>query len=299
MARMDQSTQMGRPTPASPSLDALVPAAIARKAEDLGVAKTEMDAARLFALAVLAGAFISLGALFSTVVTAGGGTSPGISRLLGGVVFALGLVLVVVGGAELFTGNTLVIIAFASRRVRLARLLRNWAIVYLGNVVGAIATAILVVLSRRLEAGDGSVGLRALDIASAKTSLAIPDAFVSGILANTLVCLAVWMSMSARSVTDKVIAVVPPVSAFVAAGFEHSIANLYFVPVALFHRLLARATFWRTTSTTADDYRTITWPRFLVRNLVPVTLGNIVGGAVLVGLTYWFVYLRPSASHAS
>jgi formate transporter len=295
MIRMDhQPTSADTPIPVPASLDALVPAAIARKAEDVGVAKTEMQSAKLFVLAVLAGAFISLGALFSTVVTAGGGTSPGISRLLGGVVFSLGLVLIVIGGAELFTGNTLVVIAYASRRVRLARLLRNWAIVYLGNTVGALATAMLIVLSRRLESGDGSVGLRALDIGKAKTGLAIPDAFVSGILANSLVCLAVWMSMSARSVTDKLVAIVPPVSAFVAAGFEHSIANLYFVPVALFHRLLARTTFWRTTSTTADDYGAMTWTRFLARNLVPVTVGNIVGGAVLVGLTYWFVYLRPS-----
>lgn len=277
-------------------MDALVPAAIARKAEEIGVAKTEMEFAKLFVLAVLAGAFIALGAMFSTVVTAGGGLAPGISRLLGGTVFALGLVLVVVGGAELFTGNTLVVMAFASRRVRLVRLLRNWGIVYLGNLVGAVATALLVVLSRRLEAGDGTVGLRSLDIATTKTHLLFPDAFVSGILANTLVCLAVWMSMSARSVTDKVIAVVPPVAAFVAAGFEHSIANMYFVPVALFHRLLARASFWRTTSKTADDYASITWSRFVFRNLVPVTLGNIVGGAVLVGLTYWFVYGRRSAA---
>ncbi len=154
----------------------------------------------------------------------------------------------------------------------------------------------LVVLSRRLEAGDGSIGLRALDIATTKTELAIPDAFFSGILANALVCLAVWLSMSARSVTDKVMAVVPPVAAFVAVGFEHSIANMYFVPVALFHRLLAKAAFWETTSTTSDSYRSITWPRFLIRNLLPVTIGNIVGGALLVGLTYWFVYLRPSRS---
>ena len=193
---MDHSDQPGS-SPATPAnLDALVPAAIARKAEDIGVAKTEMEFGRLFVLAVLAGAFIAMGAMFSTVVTAGGGMSPGISRLLGGVVFALGLVLVVVGGAELFTGNTLVVMAFASRRVRLVRVLRNWGIVYLGNIVGAVATAALVVLSRRLEAGDGSVGLRALDIASAKSHLAVGDAFVSGILANTLVCLAVWMSMS-------------------------------------------------------------------------------------------------------
>lgn len=276
------------------NLDALVPAAIARKAEAVGVAKAEMELGRLFVLAVLAGAFISLGALFSTVVTAGGGSAPGVTRLLGGVVFALGLVLVVVAGAELFTGNTLVIIAFASRRVRLVRLLRNWAIVYLGNATGAIATAMLVVLSRRLEAGDGSIGVRALDIGVAKTSLSLPDAFVSGILANALVCLAVWLSMSARSVTDKVVAVVPPVAAFVAAGFEHSVANMYLVPVALFQRLLARPDFWETTSTSADHYESITWATFVSHNLVPVTIGNIVGGAVLVGLTYWFVYLRPS-----
>ena len=293
---MEQSDPPRPIASGSVDLDALVPAAIARKAEDIGVAKTEMPFAKLFVLAVLAGAFIALGAMFSTVVTAGGGMAPGIGRLLGGVVFALGLILVVVGGAELFTGNTLVVIAFASRRVRLVRLLRNWAIVYLGNVVGAVATAMLVVMSRRLEAGDGSVGLRALDIATAKTHLSTVEAFVSGILANTLVCLAVWLSMSARSVTDKVIAVVPPVGAFVAAGFEHSIANLYFVPVALLHRLLARAGFWRTTSTTADAYESITWSGFLGRNLIPVTLGNIVGGAVLVGLVYWFVYLRPTDS---
>ena len=277
-----------------PTLDALVPSAIARRAEDVGVVKAEMDFAKLFVLAVLAGAFISLGALFSTMVTSGGGTAPGVSRLLGGVVFALGLVLVVVGGAELFTGNTLVVMAFASRRVRFVRLLRNWGIVYIGNMVGAFATALLVVLSRRMEAGDGSVGIRALDIADAKTHLAIPAAFVSGILANCLVCLAVWLSLSARSVTDKVMAVVPPVAAFVAAGFEHSIANMDFVPVGLFQRLLAHSRFWETTRTDSGAYRGITWSRFVVQNLVPVTLGNIVGVALLVGLTYWFVYLRPT-----
>jgi len=290
---MEQANRSALPTD-GPAIDALVPAAIARRAEDVGVVKTEMKFAKLFVLAVLAGAFISLGALFSTVVTAGGGAAPGISRLLAGLVFSLGLVLVVVGGAELFTGNTLVVMAFASRRVRLVKLLRNWAIVYVGNMVGAIATALLVVLSRRMEAGDGSVGIRALDIADGKTHLAISAAFVSGILANCLVCLAVWMSMSARSVTDKVIAVVPPVAAFVAAGFEHSVANMYFVPVGLLQRLLAHNSFWETTKTDSGKFRGITWSRFVVQNLAPVTLGNIVGGALLVGLTYWFVYLRAS-----
>lgn len=241
---------------------------------------------------MLAGAFIAFGAVFSTVVTAGPGLAPGVSRLLGGLVFSLGLILVIVGGAELFTGNTLVVIAFASRRVRLRALLRNWAIVYIGNVVGAGAIAALMVWSGRLDSGDGSIGVRALDIATAKSSLAVPRAFVSGILANTLVCLAVWMSFSARSVTDKVIAVVPPVAAFVAAGFEHSIANLYFVPVGLLQRAWAAPSFWTRSGKQPADYHRLGWVRFLTHNLAPVTLGNIVGGALLVGLTYWFVYLR-------
>lgn len=287
---------MTEPTTSGPSLDALVPAAMARKAEDVGVAKATMSAERLFVLAVLAGAFISFGAVFSTVVTAGGGMAPGVSRLLGGLVFSLGLILVVVGGAELFTGNTLVVMAFASRRVRLTQLLRNWAIVYLGNIVGAMTIATLVVWSGRFDAGDGSIGVRALDIAQTKSTLDVPQAFVSGILANALVCLAVWMSFSARTVVDKVVAVVPPVAAFVAAGFEHSIANLYFVPAGLLQRAWADTSFWDTSGKTAADYHRMSWGGFLGHNLVPVTLGNIVGGAVLVGLTYWFVYLRHADS---
>ena len=219
--------------PENPPYDALVPSATARKAEDIGVAKASMSADRLFVLAVLAGAFIAFGAVFSTVVTAGGATAPGVNRLLGGLAFSLGLILVVVGAAELFTGNTLVIMAFASRRIRLQALLRNCGIVDVGNMVGAFTVAALVVGSGRFESGDGSIGVRALTIATDKSSLAIPQAFVSGILANTLVCLAVWMSFSARSVTDKILGVIPPISAFVAAWFEHSIANMYFVPAGL------------------------------------------------------------------
>jgi formate/nitrite transporter len=278
-------TDEPRPWPAAQNLDALLPAAVARKAEDVGVVKASMRADRMFALGVLAGSFIALGALFSTVVNAGGGTSPGVTRLLGGVVFSLGLILVIVSGAELFTGNTLIIMSVAGGRVPLRGLLRCWAIVYVGNAAGAIATACLVVWSGRLEAGDGSVGARAAEIAAAKTSLTMPHAFFSAVLANALVCLAVWMAMSARSVTDKVLAIVPPISAFVAVGFEHSIANLYFVPVALLQRA------WGTSPATGAA-KDVGWGRFLWGNLVPSTAGNIVGGAVLVGLVYWFVYLR-------
>jgi formate transporter FocA len=272
--------------------DALLPPDVARRAEAVGVAKVAMPTERLFVLAVLAGAFVSLGAVFSTVVTAGGGMAPGTTRLLGGLVFSLGLVLVVVAGAELFTGNALVSIAAASRRVRVRALLRNWLIVYVGNFAGALLTTLGVVGSGIYERGDGAVGVRALDIAAAKTSLGVDEALFLGVFANALVCLAVWLSLSARSVTDKILAVIFPISAFVAVGFEHSIANMYFIPTGLFLRAWAPNSFWAATGTRPGDYATVTWADFLVGNLLPVTIGNIVGGAVLVGLVYWFVYRR-------
>jgi len=269
--------------------DALLPAAVARKAEDAGVAKASMPVDRMFALAILAGSFIALGALFSTVVTAGGESGSGVTRLVGGVVFSLGLILVVVSGAELFTGNTLIVMSVASRRLPLLRLLRCWAIVYAGNAVGALATATLVIWSGRLD--DPSIAARTAEIADAKTSLTVTHAFFSAVLANVLVCLAVWMAMSARTVTDKVLAIVPPVSAFVAIGLEHSIANMYFVPVVLLDRVVG--------DSTIPAGENVTWNRFLSDNLVPSTLGNIVGGAALVGLVYWFVYLRPRGRDAT
>jgi formate transporter len=273
-------------------VDALLPPDVARRAEDVGVAKVAMPVASVTVLAVLAGAFISLGAMFSTVVTAGGGIAPGLARLLGRLVFSLGLVLVVVAGAELFTGNALVVIATASRRVRLRALLFNWLIVYVGNFAGALLTTLGVVWSGIYVRGDGAVGARALDIAATKTSLVVEEALILGVFANALVCLAVWLSLSARSVADKVLAVIFPVSAFVAAGFEHSIANMYFIPAGLFLRARAPDSFWTATGAGPGDYSSVTWQDFLVGNLAPVTVGNIVGGAVLVGLVYWFVYLR-------
>ncbi|MFZ9483438.1 MAG: formate/nitrite transporter family protein [Ilumatobacteraceae bacterium] len=267
-----------------PSFDALLPPDMAAKVEAVGVTKAGLPLARMIPLGILAGAFIGLGAHFSTVITADTALSPGISRLLGGLVFSLGLVLVVVSGAELFTGNTLIVVATVDRKVRVRALLRNWVVVYGSNFVGAAATALLVHASGRLDAGDGSVGARAIAIAEAKSGLTFGNAIASGILANALVCLAVWMTLSARSLVDKVVVIVPPITAFVAAGFEHSVANMYFFPVALFHG--------------APDGSSATWSAFLLDNLVPVTLGNIVGGAVLVGLVYWFVYLRRAGSQS-
>jgi formate/nitrite transporter len=294
----------GSPGAAGLSLDALLPADVARKAEDVGVAKAGMPLDRLLALSVLAGAFIALGGVFSTVATAGGGMPPGVARVLGGVVFSLGLVLVVGAGAELFTGNTLIVMAVASRKVSVAALVRNWAVVYVGNLVGAMSTALLVVWSGTFGRGDGTIGVRALEVAAAKTSLGAREAVVLGVLANGLVCLAVWLSFAARTLTDKVLAVVFPITAFVAAGFEHSVANMFFVPAGLLVKATASTGFWSTTGLSAADFPTVTWSDFVIGNLLPVTVGNVLGGALLVGLAYWFVYLRPSpapppGSHAS
>ena len=282
-------------------IDALLPPEMALKAEEIGIKKAEIGFYTMFVLGVLAGAFIALGAIFATTVTAGGGESLpfGVSKLLGGSVFSLGLILVIVGGAELFTGNNLIIMAWASGRVTTGQLLRNWGIVYAGNFVGAVSTAMLMLLSRQYTFGGGAVGLNALNIASAKTNLAPLQAVVLGVLCNVLVCLAVWLAFSARSTTDKILSILFPITAFVAAGFEHSIANMYFIPIGLMIKQFAPASFWEAIGKTAADYAGLTWGNFVFRNLIPVTIGNIFGGAVLVGAVYWFVYLRRKRSSAS
>jgi formate transporter len=276
-------------------MDALLPPDMAQRAETIGVSKARLDPVAMLVLAVLAGAFIALGGLFSTTVVAGAaGVLPfGLIRLLAGVAFSLGLILVVVGGAELFTGNNLIVMAWASRKVSTGLLLRNWAIVYSGNFVGAAATAALVFLSGQYQFGHGSIGLAALSTAEAKLSLGFFQAICLGMLCNVLVCLAVWLSYSARTTADRILAVVPPVTAFVAAGFEHSVANMYFLPVALLIQSGAPDAFWTSAGTTADAFSGITWRAFLFQNLLPVTIGNIIGGAAMVGGVYWFVYLRP------
>lgn len=275
-------------------LDALVPAEMAVRAEQAGVKKAEMSLVKTAVLAGLAGAFIALGAAFSTTVVAGatGALPYGVRQLLAGLVFSLGLVLVLVGGAELFTGNNMIVMAWASGKVSARLVLRNWAVVYFGNFAGAIATAMLVFVGGQFAFGQGSVGAAALATADAKATLAFVPAVALGALCNALVCLAVWLTFSARSTTDRVVAIVPPVAAFVAAGFEHSIANMYFIPVGLFIKAGAPESFWTAIGRSAADYPGLTWGHFFFGNLVPVTLGNIAGGAVMVAAVYWFVYLR-------
>ncbi len=279
------------PARATPSLDALIPAEIARRAEEVGERKGSMPWLDTFLLAVLAGAFIALGALFSTTTLVGAATLPfGVARLLAGLTFSLGLILVVLAGAELFTGNNLIVMAYLAGRIPLLRLLRNWGIVYVGNFVGALGTVLLVYLSGQHTLSGGAIGLVAINIGAYKAGLAFGNAFYLGVLCNALVCLAVWLTMGARTSTDKILAIIFPISAFVAVGFEHSIANMYFVPLALL--IKSDAAFLAQVGKTAADYGALGWTNFLLNNLLPVTLGNVVGGGGLVGAVYGFIYLR-------
>lgn len=286
-------------------IDALLPAEMATRAEYLGVRKAEMPAFTMFMLSLLAGAFISLGAIFATTVSAGSmpvttadgavayttGLPFGVTRLLSGLVFCLGLILVVVGGAELFTGNNLIVMAWANGKVTGRALLRNWAIVYLGNFVASIATAALMFFTRQYTFGANAVGLTALRIAVAKCDFSFVQAVALGILCNALVCLAVWLTYSARTTIDKILAIIFPITAFVTAGFEHSVANMYFIPIGLFIKDFDPQ-FMAAVGDRVPNLELLTWQAFFIKNLIPVTIGNIIGGAVLVAAIYWVVFLR-------
>ncbi len=256
----------GNPT----GLDAYKPTEILRLVEAAGVGKTRLSTRQVMALAILAGAFIGFGAAFFTVTMSG--TEPGFgpARLLGGLSFCLGLILVVVGGAELFTGNALIVMAWVDRLISTGALLRNWGLVFVGNIVGAVALAIAVKLSGLLS---GDIAASAAGIAERKMALPFVEAFMRGVLCNALVCLAIWLTFAARTVTGKILAILWPITAFVALGFEHSVANFYFLAAGLLSG--------------ADG-----GIAGILRNLVPVTLGNIVGGAGGVALAYWTAYRR-------
>ncbi|MGC8492118.1 MAG: formate/nitrite transporter family protein [Syntrophobacteraceae bacterium] len=282
------------------SVDALLPKDMAIRAEQVGIAKAGLGKYRMFALAVLAGAFIGLGANYATTVwagLAGGGVSYGIQRLLGGLVFATGLIMVIVAGSELFTGNCLIPMAWANRKISTKALLRNWVIVYAGNFLGSIATAYIAFLGGQYKFGGGAVGLSALSIGVAKTSLDFVPCIALGVFCNALVCMAVWMCFGARSNTDKVLVIIPPISAFVACGFEHCVANMYFIPSALFIKGFDPAFFATVAAKLNSGGHMLTWGNFIVNNLIPSTIGNIIGGSLMVALMYWFIYLRPSWSN--
>ena len=257
------------------SVEAYAPREIASLVELGGVSKARTDALTVLVLAVLAGAFISLGALFFTVLVTGSQLGFGVTRMVGGLGFCLGLILTVVAGAELFTGNNLLAMAWASGRIRTREMLRNWLLAYAGNVMGCLGTVLLAWCANVAGLGGGTVRDTAIEIAQTKANLSILEGFARGVLCNALVCLAVWLTMGGRSVTDKILAILFPIAAFVAMGFEHSIANWFLLPYGL----------------VLDERETISWAA-AARNLIVVTGGNIVGGTMLVAGVYWLAYLR-------
>lgn len=282
----------------SQRIEALLPPEIALACEVAGVAKAKNDGNRLIVLGLLAGAFIAFGAIFMTVVLTGTGDLPwGIARLVGGLSFSLGLILVIVGGAELFTGDALMIMAFAGGRITSGALLRAWGLVYVGNIAGALGTVALAFLAGQHGFAGGAVGKTALGIAEAKATLPTVQLFFLAVLCNVLVCLAVWMSFAARSPAGKIMVIVPPIAAFVAAGFEHSIANMYLLPYALAIKAWAAPEFWLAIGRTAATYPELTLLN-IAHNIAVATIGNLIGGSVLVGIVYWFVYLRGRRSSA-
>lgn len=256
------------------TLDAYSPREIALRVETVGVTKAQLGILETLMLAILAGAFIALGAVFYTFVMTNSGLGFGPARMLGGIAFSTGLILIVVGGAELFTGNNLIVMAWADGKVSHSKLLRNWGLVYFGNFIGSLGVVFLVFLSGILALNDGAVAQTTMAIGEGKVSLSFSEAFFRGILCNILVCLAVWLCFSARSVVSKILAIIFPISAFVTLGLEHSVANMYLIPIGYF---------------AGSDMITIAG---FLGNLLPVTLGNIVGGSCFVALTYWIIYLR-------
>ena len=296
-------TEERPPSPQTVTFEAILPPAMAQRAEESGVKRAALDPLNVFVLSLLGGAFISFGAIFATTVSAGtslisgGGLAGavsvpyGITRLLSGLVFSTGLLTIIIAGAELFTGNNLIVMAWASGKVKLRAVLLNWVIVLCGNIIGAVATAVLAFSTTQYTFGGGGVGLTALATAQAKAALPFGPAFALGIMCNALVCIAVWMCFSARMNIDRAVAAIPPIAAFAAAGFEHCIANAYFIPVGLLIKAKAPDSFWTMIGKTPADYPDLTLANF-VHNMIPVTLGNAFGGSIMVAAVYWFVYLR-------
>lgn len=280
---MSQNTKIG-------IIEALAPPEMASFAVNTGISKAQMGLLKTAMLAVLAGAFIAFGAIFSTVTSTGSSLTFGLTGLLSGLTFCLGLILVVVGGAELFTGNNLMIMGWASRKISTSLVLRNWIIVYFGNMLGAFSIVLIIWLSGHPSSGNGAVGERMVQIAASKCSYTAMQAFMLGILCNILVCLAIWLCYSSRTVQGKILSIVFPITAFVAAGFEHSVANMYFIPMGLIVKEWSNPEVLGFLSTKSEIFNDLTWSNFIFKNLLPVSLGNIVGGTLFVGIAYWFIY---------
>ena len=274
------------------SSDDLTPPEVAEKVVNTATKKVTLKSYQTLVLAVMGGVFIGLGSMFASALSANGTSIPyGINMFIKGFAFTLGLVAVLIAGAELFTGNMLMIVALLDRKIKLGALLRNWSLVYFGNFIGALLFALAIASSKHYTFGDGAVAENIFAIANAKTGLDFFSALLLGILCNFCVCLAAWMAYSSRSSSGKIVVMTLPIIALVAGGFEHSIANMYFIPVAFLIRLFNPAFVSQ-----LGTFENLTLSRFFLNNLLPVTIGNMIGGAFFIGTVYWFAYLRKSKS---
>ncbi|AHF77664.1 Formate transporter [Sodalis praecaptivus] len=278
--------------------DLLLPPAAAKVAEEAGVYKATKRPSTTFFLAITAGVFISIAFVFYITATTGTAAVPyGFAKLIGGFCFSLGLMLVIISGADLFTSSVLIVVARASGRISWAQLVRNWINVYIGNLIGALLFVALIWFAGQHMVANGAWGLNVLQTADHKMHHTFVEAVCLGILANLMVCLAVWTSYSGRSMFDKMFAMIMPVTMFVASGFEHSIANMFMIPMGIVIKNFAPPAFWQAIGTAPEQFANLTVANFITDNLIPVTIGNIIGGGLLVGLTYWVIYLRGDNQH--
>jgi formate transporter len=275
-------------------IDPYAPPQIAARVDKVATLTAQLSTAKTFILGILAGVYLAMGAQFATVVISDSSLHYGLTSLIAGIVFSMVLMLVVVGGAELFTGKNLIIMGYIGGRITTGAMLSNWIIVYIGNLIGGLMMVFWMYNTHQWEFLNDMVGAKALLIANGKVNLPFKEALARGVLCNALVCLAVWLCHSSRSVADKIVSIVFAVGGFVASGFEHCVANMYFIPMGVILRknpdVVAAAE--KMTGKTLD-LSLVTWKGFFINNLIPVTLGNIVGGVILVGIVFWFIYLRP------
>jgi formate/nitrite transporter len=276
-----------------PSMEDKAPQTIAETvAQKVGVGKTTSPWLSVLVLGILAGAYIGFGGMLATTVSfdMAGYLGVGFTKFMTGAVFSLGLMLVIIAGAELFTGNNLMISSAIAREITVGRMLERWGLVYASNFIGSILIALLFVFSGLWRLSDGALGAAAVKIAYGKVNLPFVQALLRGVGCNWLVCLAVWMALAARQTIGKIFAIFFPIMGFVALGFEHSVANMYFIPTGIFLK-----TFAGFGAPAGVGPESLSWLTFLYRNLLPVTIGNIIGGVVFVGMSYWSAYLRGSA----
>lgn len=276
--------------------DLRLPVDMAKLAEKIGIYKATKNPTTTFYLAMTAGVFISIAFVFYITATTGtAGVAFGLAKLVGGLCFSLGLILVIVCGADLFTSTVLIVVAKASGKISWWQLICNWINVYFGNLIGALFFVALIWFAGQHTAANGLWGLNVLQTADHKLHHTFIEAVCLGILANLMVCLAVWMSYSGHTLTDKIVVMLLPIGMFVASGFEHSIANMFLIPLAIVIRNFASPEFWHSINATPEQFPSLTMSNFIIDNLIPVTMGNIIGGGLLVGLTYWIIYLRHPA----